>query len=189
MTRLLLNPLGILRLKIWRFLGFIKASYSGVWIVEGAKFSPKVSWGKKVIIRNSEIASGVSIGDGTYISSANIASGRIGRYCSIATGVLIGPSEHDYRLPVTSPHLLDQGPGKEPPVIGDDVWIGANAVVFRGIAVGTGAVIATGAVVTRNVPPYVIVGGVPAKVIKDRFGSEEERAKAEAFLMEKLARS
>lgn len=53
--------------------------------------------------------------------------------------------------------------------IGNDVWIGAGATVLRGITVGDGAVIAAGAVVTKNVPPYAIVGGVPAKIIRMRF--------------------
>ena len=54
-----------------------------------------------------------------------------------------------------------------------DNWIGANATVLRGVTVGEGAVIAAGAVVTRDVPPYAIVGGVPAKVLKMRFTEEE----------------
>jgi len=57
-------------------------------------------------------------------------------------------------------------------VIGHDVWIGLNAVIMNGVNVGTGAVIGAGAIVTKDVPPYAIVGGVPAKVIKYRFDEE-----------------
>ncbi|MNI40841.1 Chloramphenicol acetyltransferase [compost metagenome] len=58
-------------------------------------------------------------------------------------------------------------------VIGNDVWIGANAVILPGVTLGDGAVIGAGAVVTKDVPPYAIVGGVPAKVIRYRFTPEE----------------
>lgn len=54
-------------------------------------------------------------------------------------------------------------------VIENDVWVGANAIILKGVTIGTGSVICAGAVVTKDVPPYSIVGGVPAKVIKKRF--------------------
>ncbi len=54
-------------------------------------------------------------------------------------------------------------------VIENDVWIGANATILKGVTIGTGSVICAGAVVTKDVPPYSIVGGVPAKLIKKRF--------------------
>ncbi len=57
----------------------------------------------------------------------------------------------------------------KPAVIGNDVWIGQNAVIMDGVHVGDGAIVAAGAVVTKDVPPYAIVGGVPARVIKYRF--------------------
>ena len=57
-------------------------------------------------------------------------------------------------------------------VIGDDVWVGARAVILHGVTIGRGAIVAAGAVVTRSVPPYAIVGGVPAKVIRFRWDVE-----------------
>ena len=60
-----------------------------------------------------------------------------------------------------------------PAVIGNDVWIGSKATVFGGVKVGNGAVIAAGAVVTKDVPPYSVVGGVPARLIRYRFEKEE----------------
>ena len=58
-------------------------------------------------------------------------------------------------------------------VIGDGCWIGSRAMIMQGVTLGEGAVVATGAVVTKDVPPYAIVGGVPAKVIKYRFSEQE----------------
>ncbi len=106
----------------------------------------------------------------------------IGRYCSVASGVWLAPYMHDIdglssSLALTGA-LHDFGgpvralPQQKPVTIGNDVWIGANAVVMGGVTVGDGAVIAAGAVVTHDVPPYAIVGGVPAKVIRYRFSEE-----------------
>lgn len=58
-------------------------------------------------------------------------------------------------------------------VIGNDVWIGANATILQGITIGDGAIVAAGSIVTKDVPPYAIVGGIPAKVIRYRFEEEE----------------
>ena len=66
----------------------------------------------------------------------------------------------------------ESGPQKGNIEIGDDVWIGLRATICAGVKIGQGAVIAAGAVVTKDVPPYAIVGGVPAKVIKYRFSED-----------------
>ena len=110
----------------------------------------------------------------------------IGKYCSIADNVHIGTGTHPTSFLSTHPMQymeLPFGPkissefrceyrSKQPCHIGNDVWIGLSAIIMDGITVGSGAVIAAGAVVTQNVPPYAIVGGVPAKVIKYRFSPE-----------------
>lgn len=57
-------------------------------------------------------------------------------------------------------------------VVGDDVWFGCNVTVLSGVTIGQGAVIAAGTVVTKNIPPYAIAGGVPAKILKYRFSQE-----------------
>lgn len=67
---------------------------------------------------------------------------------------------------------MESGPQKGNIDVEDDVWIGLNATICAGVHIGQGAVIAAGAVVTDNVPPYAIVGGVPAKIIKYRFTKE-----------------
>jgi acetyltransferase-like isoleucine patch superfamily enzyme len=111
-----------------------------------------------------------------------ITSGHIGRFCSISPGCTIGLQEHPLALLSTSPQLYGDDnlfgvpryweEFAAPPSIGSDVWIGAQVVVLQGVHIGHGAVIAAGAVITRDIPPYAIVGGVPAKVIRMRFDDE-----------------
>lgn len=123
---------------------------------------------------------GVFADEDTVIGSYNyfgrfttITKANIGSYCSIAPFVTIGPGEHVVDGVSTSERinaLLE----KHRPLndgfvnIGNDVWIGVNAVILRNITVGDGAIIAAGAVVTKDVPPYAIVGGIPAHLIRYR---------------------
>jgi len=117
----------------------------------------------------------------TGINSVLMHTG-IGNFCSISWNVSIGGANHDYTRitqhsflynthdkirPSSSPIAYDRF--DEETFVGNDVWIASNAVITRGIMVGDGAVIGANSVVTKDVPPYAIVGGVPAKVIKYRF--------------------
>ena len=116
-----------------------------------------------------------------------IQNAVIGKFCSIASDVLIGLGTHPLDQFSTSPvfyrkrntfgiGLVDRDlefDEYKDIEIGQDVWIGTRSIVLDGVKVGHGAVIAAHAVVTKDVPPYAIVGGVPAKVIKYRF--EEAR--------------
>jgi acetyltransferase-like isoleucine patch superfamily enzyme len=103
---------------------------------------------------------------------------HIGKYCSVAYDVrIIASGEHNYAGVASFPfhaHFLHLGVerdtfSKGDVRIGNDVWIGARATILSGVQIGDGAVIAAGAVVVGDVPPYAIVGGVPARIIKYRF--------------------
>lgn len=148
--------------------------------------SNQVAWraklGKQVVIRTgSEVGPNVTVGDYSYISGPRtyVEAATIGKFCSIARQSTIGVSGHDYTKVTTHPFVIDPFYGfvqaaipeqqKEPPVIGHDVWIGMNCVIHRGVKIGHGAVIASDAVVTRDVAPYSIVGGNPARLIRYRF--------------------
>jgi acetyltransferase-like isoleucine patch superfamily enzyme len=104
---------------------------------------------------------------------------RIGSYCSISTGVqfLLG-GEHQIDSISTFPFKVKrfgyerEAGSKGDIVIGDDVWIGTNAIICSGVKIGQGVVVAAGAVVTKDVPHYAVVGGNPAKVIRYRFDQD-----------------
>jgi len=139
------------------------------------------------IVNESPIALGsvrvgknVRIGKRTYMNSGYLHSNiTIGRFCSIGYNVLVAPPNHPTNWLSTHPFQYNEDYGfsdqprvfydNDTTVIGNDVWIGANVIILRGVKICDGAVIAAGAVVTKDVEPYAIVGGIPAKVLKHRF--------------------
>ena len=113
----------------------------------------------------------LTIGDGTSINrGASICaqrSIRIGRNCGIGNDCLIFDTDfHD---------VADRSrvPDAQPVTIGDDVWLAARAIVLKGVTIGDGAVVSAGSVVATNVPPYALVGGVPARLIRRLTPPEE----------------
>lgn len=116
---------------------------------------------------------GTYLGEHCYIYHPET---KIGKYTSIAHNVIIGAGQHPYNWLAMSPFVTDWKKSSFEPYkacrIGNDVWIGMNAVIMDGIQIGDGAVIGSNAVVTKDVEPYSIVAGVPAKEIKKRFDSE-----------------
>lgn len=127
----------------------------------------------------------LEIGAYSFMRSGKIsANTRIGRFCSIGNDVIIGLDgrAHPLNWLSTSPFQYDsrmQGENtreyaeqQKGVTIGHDVWIGERAVIMDGVSLGIGSVVAACALVTKNVPDYAVVGGVPAKVIKYRFSTE-----------------
>ncbi|MFR6471240.1 MAG: CatB-related O-acetyltransferase [Turicibacter sanguinis] len=147
--------------------------------------------GNNRICRNSYV-SNVSLGKGSYIGmNASIISAKVGRFTSIGPCVRITSGSHPTEKFVSmhpsffstrkqagftfvKEQLYDEGLRKEYRTnIGNDVWIGDSALILEGVTISDGAVVAAGSVVTKDVPPYAIVAGVPAKIIKYRFEEEE----------------
>ncbi|MGV8843071.1 MAG: CatB-related O-acetyltransferase [Pseudomonas sp.] len=123
----------------------------------------------------------LTVGAMTYIRSSSelFNVSRIGRFCSIGNGVVLGQDKAAHPLHWVSTHpfqftnsRFSYAGGIEPVEIGHDVWIGRDAMVMEGVKIGTGAVIAARSVVTRDVPAYAIVAGVPARVVKYRHSPE-----------------
>ncbi|NCA79571.1 MAG: CatB-related O-acetyltransferase [Sphingobacteriia bacterium] len=111
----------------------------------------------------------------------------IGKYCSIACGAKFMFTSGNHKMSSLSTYpfplffeewnlkrenVTDAWDNEGDIIIGNDVWIGYEAVIMQGVTIGDGAIIGTRAVVTKDVPPYAIVGGVPAKIIKKRFSDE-----------------
>lgn len=108
----------------------------------------------------------VTIGDYTRIGIHCTVIGPvcIGHHVNLAQGITVTALNHNFAD--TNRRIDEQGISTKPVVIGDDVWIGANAVILPGVTIGRHVVVAAGAVVTKDVPDYCVVAGVPAKVIK-----------------------
>ena len=126
----------------------------------------------------------LSIGDGTSIPKGSTI------YCTdapltIGRKVIFGPRPTiitgDHRTDIIGKYIIDVTvqeklpENDQPVVIEDDVWCGANVTILKGVTIGRGSVVAAGAVVTKSFPPYSIIGGVPARLLKKRFSETEIR--------------
>jgi acetyltransferase-like isoleucine patch superfamily enzyme len=141
---------------------------------------------KNVVVRRLCKLVNVNIKSYSYIANnTNIINCDIGKFCSIGPYVNIGLGMHPIDRFSTSPIFYNPNNffkiklvkdanfiEYKNVIIGNDVWIGASSTILDGVRIGDGSIIAAGAVVTKDVPAYSIVGGVPAKVIKYRFDNE-----------------
>lgn len=140
-------------------------------------------FGKYSVVFSNTNVMNSKIGSHTYIQKNSvIINAAIGKFCSIASKVSIGPGIHNTNGVSTHPAFYlkntplmktysksDTFCVSKRTVIGNDVWIGENAIIIDGLTIGDGAIIGAGAVVVRDVEPYSIVGGVPARFLKFRF--------------------
>ena len=130
----------------------------------------RFSLGQKSVIESysciNNAVGDVVIGDHTRIGLHNTIIGpvTIGSHVNLAQGITVTALNHNFEAPER--RIDEQGVSTQQVTIGDDIWIGANAVVLPGVTVGNHCVIAAGAVVTKDVPPHSLVAGVPAKIIK-----------------------
>lgn len=128
---------------------------------------------------------GSTLGRHTYAAAdVELRKVTVGNFCSIGPGVIVGMGKHPTNLVSTHPAFYSKNKGYETfadqnyyeeydsTEIGHDVWIGTRVLIPGGVKIGTGAVIAAGSVVTKDVEPYAIMGGVPAKVLRYRFPDE-----------------
>ena len=161
-----------------------KTRFKKVTIETGCSFSVDTTIKAFSTIQEYSILNNCHIGSYTYIGRNSLLQNvKIGNYCSISHEVMIGLGSHPLTEFSTSPLFYRvKSPLKIKLIeedtkfkeykkisIGSDVWIGAKAIILDGVTIGNGSVIAAGAIVTKDVPPYAIVGGIPAVLIRFRF--------------------
>ena len=144
----------------------------------------KCSFGIYNTIHDNVHLNEVDLGDFTYITeNTNISKVTIGKFCSIGSDCKIGLGKHPSKIFVSTHPIFfstlnqvqisfsDKNYFKEfdEITIGNDVWIGTDVLIVDGVNIGDGVIVAAGSVVTKDIPPYAIASGVPAKIIRFRF--------------------
>lgn len=156
-------------------------------IISSSANIKKSKLNNNIAIYDNTIIANCQIGRHSYIQkNSRIFNADIGNFCSIASNVSIAPGLHFTTGISTHPSFYlknnpltmtfsveDTFETFKKVAIGHDVWIGENAIIMDGITIGTGAIIAASSVVTKNVEPYAIVAGVPAKVLNFRFKEDQ----------------
>lgn len=155
-------------------------------IIIGSELKGNITIGKNSLISKVKLDGFITVGNNTTINGPSTEFYAlhhpitIGNYCSIARGTAIQEHNHDSEAITTYfiKHRIFKEPfgadaiSKGAITIGHDVWIGTQCVILTGVKIGNGAIIAANTVVTKDIPPYAIVGGTPAKIIKYRFSPE-----------------
>ena len=149
-------------------------------VIRSKQISRDIKLGEYVrLYENVYVGHNCSIGDYTYINPNSFIDDNttIGKYCSISRNVMIGLGNHELDGITTHPigyssdwneYITQSTNEMRTTKVGNDVWIGAGVIILNGVTINDGAVLAAGAVVTKDVESYTIVGGVPAKFIKHR---------------------
>jgi virginiamycin A acetyltransferase len=167
----------------------LASRFPNVKFMSGAYAEKDCSFEENVVILANARLSATLIGRRTYVGEhSSINNTTIGRYCSLGPELMVGLGMHPSREVVsTYPGFFskkNEGCSKSfvnenlfeefaPIKIGNDVWVGARAVVLDGVTIGDGAIIGAGAVVTKDVSAYTVVGGVPVSFIRNRFDPED----------------
>lgn len=138
----------------------------------------------------------VHIGNFSYVAPfGRVVNCEIGNFTSIGSHVSIGGAHHDYSQFSTSPlffsvknatgyssnTVIERNSEIRKTFIGHDVWIGTKVIIKAGIKIGNGSVIGAGSIVTKDVLPYTVVAGNPAKIIKNRFHSKDDLIEASSY--------
>jgi acetyltransferase-like isoleucine patch superfamily enzyme len=151
-----------------RIFSYLFWNAKGVRITFSCLISRKAKIAKGCVFSgHSVITETATIGAFTYGYNVNINNAVVGEYCSLAPDVKIGLDEHPLDKESTHPHFYEKIK-QQNAIVGNHVWIGANAIILSGVTVQNHSVIAAGAVVNKNVEAYSIVGGVPAREIGKR---------------------
>lgn len=169
----------------WRYA---KIMYPEVVFAKGSYADENCKFGRNTKVYKNALLSRVQLGDCSYIGGDSILKNcTVGKFCAIGPDVRIGIGMHPVKDVIStypgfySPYAsgvvsynIDQSISESRPVhINNDVWIGLRSIILDGVTIGDGAIIAAGSVVTKDVDPYSIVGGVPAKLIRERYSKEE----------------
>lgn len=151
------------------------------WWLFHVKFSHVKYHGFVRVMEGTRFARGMKIELGNNV--------QFGTYCDVATDVKVGDNvlfagsvhlvgKYDHTFDTVGQTIWNSTRGNNgTTVIGNDVWIGNSAIIMGGLKIGSGSIIAAGSVLSKDVPPCEIWGGVPAKKLRDRFGTEEEKMK------------
>ena len=186
---MIINLLKLFKRRLGEYLQLnrMRAAHPSCLFYEGVRLDSESRLDRHVVLFDRVEVMGSHLGSHTYIQKGTqIFNAEVGPFCSIAGNVRIGLAAHPTEFLSTHPAFYDASqplpifltekrrPGQSVPrtQIGADVWIGESALILAGLTIGTGSVIAAGAVVTQDVEPYSIVGGIPAKLIRKRFQGE-----------------
>ena len=127
-----------------------------------------------MLSQGSAFSKDLQVGDFAYIGPGCIIEQgvTIGKFTMLANNVMIVGGDHDFHNPEL-PIIFSGREERRETHIGVDCWLGAGSIVMAGVTIGDGAIVAAGSIVTKDVPPFTIYGGCPAKLIKNRFTEDE----------------